>query len=541
MTATSVTTDLVDITLVPSITNWIEPTGSGSVSGENYADMKGFQAETDVYIEGTTAISGAYTSNAPERGALVFSGSAITVPTDGAILMWQWWIAPLSTQPYATAGQFALIGSTNTTTLNSYRIGGNDLDPAPLGGWYCYAIDPDSATPYENLGTAATTWSVFGGGIAATKQGRGLTHLVLDAMRYGRCISQVIGGTTGGVATFTDMSTELQTVQTAGTFDLLSGAFYMQGLLRFGDNTSGTGEVDFTDSNKVVNIRNTPQVGANFHKIEVQNGSSVASNVTLTNCSFTNIGTSNLVAPSVSRGDLVVVDDTAVLALTGCVFTDMGAFSFGSATTIVGTTFRRDSLVSQLGSSITSSVFDNAAGAVSLLADNINAVTGNTFTSDGSNHAVEIAGAAADFTWDNTLVGYVGGVSGSPITPSVSANAAIWIRATTGTVNIAVSGTATTPSVRSDGATINVVAGAIINVTDLVTGTRVRVTRDDTSAELFNGTETGGLVSFSTSYAGSFTVKARKASSAPYYQEWIGGGTSTIGLTTSVKALQQLD
>ena len=520
MTATLVTTDLTDITLVPSITNWIEPTGSGSVSGDSYADMKGIQAETDVYIEGATAISGAYTSNNPARGAIVFSGSAVTVPTDGAILMWQWWIAPLAQQPYATAGQFALIGSTNTTTLNSYRVGGNDLDPAPLGGWYCYAIDPDSATPYENLGTAATTWSVFGGGIAATKQGRGLTHLVLDAIRYGRCTSQVIGGTTGGVAVFSDISTELQTNQSAGIFDLLSGAYYMQGLLQFGDNTSATGNVDFTDENKFINIRNTPQVGANFHRIEVQNSSgATASNVLLTNCSFTNIGTSNVVAPSASRGDLVVVDDTAVLALTGCVFTDMGTFAFGSATTVVGTTFRRDSLVTQAGSSITSSVFDNAVGAVSLLANNINAVTGNTFNSDGSNHAVQIDGVAADFTWDNTLVDYLGGTAGTDVVTTATGNEAIWIKATTGIVNIAVSGTATTPSVRSDGAQINVVAGAIINVTDLITASRVRVTRDDNDVEIFNGTESGGIVSFSTSYAGAFTISARKATTAPFYQE----------------------
>jgi len=80
-----------------------------------------------------------------------------------------------------------------------------------------------------------------------------------------------------------------------------------------------------------------------------------------------------------------------------------------------------------------------------------------------------------------------------------------------------------------------------IEVTNLVTGSRVRVTRDDTSAELFNGSESSGTISFTTDYAGAFTVTVRKASSAPYYIPYVSGGTSVIGLTVSVKALQQSD
>jgi len=110
MATVSVSTDLSGaysggygtVTDASVITNWIEPVGMGSVSGEDYADMKSIQTESDVYIEGSGSISGAYTSNAPDRGAIIYN-STITVPTNGAILVWMWWIAPPALDTYSVA------------------------------------------------------------------------------------------------------------------------------------------------------------------------------------------------------------------------------------------------------------------------------------------------------------------------------------------------------------------------------------------------------------------------------------------------------
>ena len=82
---------------------------------------------------------------------------------------------------------------------------------------------------------------------------------------------------------------------------------------------------------------------------------------------------------------------------------------------------------------------------------------------------------------------------------------------------------------------------ATINVTNLVSGSRVKATKVSDGTVIYSGTETGGIVSFTTNYEGSISIEARKASSAPYYQPWITVITTVVGITTPVTALQVLD
>ena len=82
---------------------------------------------------------------------------------------------------------------------------------------------------------------------------------------------------------------------------------------------------------------------------------------------------------------------------------------------------------------------------------------------------------------------------------------------------------------------------AQVSVDGLVTGSRVKATRVDNGALLFNGLESGGAVSFSTDYIGLIEVEARKASSAPYYRPWASRLTTVSGSTVSATAIQILD
>ncbi|PCI54142.1 MAG: hypothetical protein COB36_10650 [Alphaproteobacteria bacterium] len=110
-----------------------------------------------------------------------------------------------------------------------------------------------------------------------------------------------------------------------------------------------------------------------------------------------------------------------------------------------------------------------------------------------------------------------------------------------GAVTLNLSNGAATPTIiNSSGSTTAVLTSATITITGLTTGSRVKVTRDDTSAVILNAIEVGGQASLITSYTGIFTVTVRKASTAPYYKEWIGGGSTANG-STSVNALQELD
>ena len=79
-----------------------------------------------------------------------------------------------------------------------------------------------------------------------------------------------------------------------------------------------------------------------------------------------------------------------------------------------------------------------------------------------------------------------------------------------------------------------------ISLTNIVSGSRVLITRNDTDAVLYNDVP-GTSLSLSTSYIGAFTVIIRKASASPYYREFTAGGTTVADQTTTIQALQQLD
>lgn len=83
-------------------------------------------------------------------------------------------------------------------------------------------------------------------------------------------------------------------------------------------------------------------------------------------------------------------------------------------------------------------------------------------------------------------------------------------------------------------------ATATISLSNIVSGSRVLITRDDTSAVLYNDVP-GASLSLETGYIGNFSVVIRKASESPYYREFSAGGTTVADQTTSIKALQQLD
>jgi len=83
-------------------------------------------------------------------------------------------------------------------------------------------------------------------------------------------------------------------------------------------------------------------------------------------------------------------------------------------------------------------------------------------------------------------------------------------------------------------------ATATINLTSIVSGSQVRITKDTDGAVIYNNAP-GASLAFSTSYIGGFSVTVRKASASPYYREFNASGTTVAGQTTTIKCLQQLD
>jgi hypothetical protein len=90
-------------------------------------------------------------------------------------------------------------------------------------------------------------------------------------------------------------------------------------------------------------------------------------------------------------------------------------------------------------------------------------------------------------------------------------------------------------------AQLDVEDSTVVSVTNLATGSRVKVTKVSDGTVLYNDVESAGSISFTTDYFGAIAVEARDATSAPYYQPWTSQGVTVAGQTTTFTALQVRD
>lgn len=83
-------------------------------------------------------------------------------------------------------------------------------------------------------------------------------------------------------------------------------------------------------------------------------------------------------------------------------------------------------------------------------------------------------------------------------------------------------------------------ATATISLTDIVSGSRVLITKSSDGSVLYNDVP-GTSLSHVTSHIGGFNVVVRKASASPFYREFQAAGSTVANQTTAIKCLQQLD
>jgi len=126
-------------------------------------------------------------------------------------------------------------------------------------------------------------------------------------------------------------------------------------------------------------------------------------------------------------------------------------------------------------------------------------------------------------------------LSGTPATNKVH------VLKTSGTVTITLSGTTTLNNneITSEGATIVIISGAELIVTNLVSGSRIKIVRTDTGSVLENVIEAGTSRTFSLTYTGEVRVEARNASGTPAYKPWFT--IINVGAGATVTALQEID
>ena len=473
-------TDLTTLTNAESGT-WYELTGT--ILGFTLSGAGSPAADEENFIQGTDCRSQTTGKAVDAEISIVFDyGSGYTFSAGYVVFGWCFYAVGVNLKTKANSGWMFVICN-SLTTGDYFVIGGSDYGRNPYGGWMNVAIDP-TATESGTLGSGGNggTYRYFGhvcNTIGEISKG---TPSAVDAIRAGRGIISVTGsgGTFSELASYNDYnggSTPPGTSSTSvdsgrhrlGLFQAASGTYLWKGLLSLG--TSGT-SATFTDSNETIIIDDCPYTYPSFNKIEVNNASS---SVTLNNITFISTATT---ANGVGYFEMVA---DATLAMTGCSFNNMGTFIFDSNSTVTGCSFNSCGQITTgaadlVGCKINSST--NSPAVLCASPGEAALITGSTFTSAGTGHAIEIGGTAANITLaDNIFTGY------DTADPGTSTNKAIYVNIASGSMTITVSGGSGLgqTSVRSAGATVTVNSDVTVTFTGMKDNSEVRVykTSDD--------------------------------------------------------------
>lgn len=481
------------------------------------------------------------TSGAGGPGTIMYvHTAAFTVPTDGVCLIHSLWAAPTSLNIYAgtansaEAGVSVIIGD-SFGVFDVFYVSGSDEAPAPEGGWATYAVDP-TLTPDNSVGSPTTT-TMVGTAIAAAQQARGNPHAV-QAVRYGRAEVEYTVGDSTTPATFTGYAAIDNAAK--DRFNLLQeieGGYKARGLMSFG--TAATA-VYFEDSDKSIVIADDLKVSSTFNKGVVTNASSTLN--------WTNIAVTNLSAVAKYT---FTVNDSATTNHSGCVFTDLGAFVYGSNSTQTNVTYRRQDLITQGSGTFTGCTFDSSNNTSGLLADDVDLVTDCTFISDATGHAVDLGTISTNTTvlWGNSLDDGAGtewtGSAGGPTTgPSGTTNDALVCSVNTGiTLTVSVQAGATIPTVQNLGVgDVTITAGEVTTKIIVKHSDGTLITTEDANVlveataggslavgtDIIKGfTDVNGEIQDTRSFATNQPIagRVRKGTSSPFYKTFNFTGT----------------
>lgn len=277
-------------------------------------------------------------------------GSGVTIPTDGALLVWNKFDAGGLLASYTNGGVRFVVGA-SAVNWDAWKAGGVDRIPNPAGGWYNYALNPTARTyDYRNGTGTGTTYRFVGMAISLTAAGptKGQPYKI-DAIRYGRgSIIFEYGSSGDGYATFAAAATKNDANDgTAGynrwgLFQAYGGGYLWKGRMQLGTSTNA---LEMTDSNAFILIDSVVNCTANFNTIEVNNASTI---IDWTNVIFKALGTT-------SPGRLVM-NANADMNLEACQFFDMGVFGFGgSGSEFLNSTFQGCKLITVNGGKLNGS------------------------------------------------------------------------------------------------------------------------------------------------------------------------------------------
>ena len=424
--------------------------GSASI-GSKYASKNGY-----TYIDGIAALN--FSGGGAQEGELIYIWANILAP------------GPLDT--LANDGLSIAIGSA-TGSMNHWKVAGNDDSNGWTGGWKLFVIDPAS-TPSINNGATISAVDTIGLWIDTASSVRAESIFISQIM----CAKglKVEGTSTSMYDDIVAWSTDYAN-RAAGMFQKRGQTYYSLGSLNIHSDSGNT--TVSSDGNNV-----------EYEKSEFWNGSAwvssypAAANVVTVNSTSGN--TVNMTDTNVglagNESNKLAIDTTTATSYSkyGGFIKYISTLSSSSSDIYSGVVVSKydartlgvepyascvfdGSAVMTLTSSsdfASNNIINGTSGVISISTPDLSYVSTNKLNSSGSNHGVELTSiGSGSMVWDCETTGYVVGSTGTPATTTSTGNEDIYVNVGSGTLTINVSDTATTPSVRSAGATVNIVAG----------------------------------------------------------------------------------
>jgi hypothetical protein len=204
--------------------------------------------------EGTNCVGG-QVANASFGYAYHTHGSAINLTTAGNERVYVW-VNSVGAGTYAQSGWMVVIG--DGTNTRAYRVGGSDVVPFSVKGWYCLMLDTANlpATYQTIAGASAPSLSAiteFGMGIynVVPPSGNAL-NVFVDVVRYGSGI--IVTSADGDDITFADIAADDFSSATGKAYGIIreiqTGVYGIQGDILLGDTAGNS--IDFKDQDAVV-------------------------------------------------------------------------------------------------------------------------------------------------------------------------------------------------------------------------------------------------------------------------------------------------
>jgi hypothetical protein len=401
----------------------------------------GAGANTDIFLQGAQSLGRRQTTTGAAAGFVLVDDADNNVSAASVHVGFWFWVTQ-----YAILDDVRLVFGTGTGTPANHDIHffPYTTEYPNLGGWVRAWVDV-SRTPDVTGGTGLNESQLRSYGIQVsftTTPGGTSPNLIIDSADYtdgGHALE--LTGTSGVWLDFA--TSDENTTNQYGVFRRVGGVYNCFARVQLGTNASS---LVFSDSNKTIVFPQQALVEDTFMGINCNLGNA-STDIDIITTVFSSAGS--------KQGDFVVSGTSGSLLIDGCSFNSIRIVTLTSATTLTNSVFNLSGPVTQSGANISTCTFNSSTGTTALIANDLDLVDDCTFISDGTGHAVELT-TLGDGTmeWRNNLTGYAGS-NGS------TGNEALYVNVASGSITINVAAGYSTPSVRTAGATVTVVAGAV--------------------------------------------------------------------------------